>query len=183
MKKIYFTKMQLFEIRCIFFIWSLFFVIKTQPVSGSWDKPGSFLCAFPFCIGVKGLSVHRHHCEITVFMGEEPAGQIKTAIFCSFTRPLLPHRFYSKSEVERVKLLPQNCEELQPAGSFNLSSSVSSNPDKQTGASREVQGEVQRFRDFDSCILTLTPNAFSWYVLSFIRNSRYSEFSNSSMLD
>lgn len=56
-----------------FLIWSLLAVIKTastQKVSGSWDKPGSFLQASPFCTGVEGFLVHRHHCEITKCLWE-----------------------------------------------------------------------------------------------------------------
>lgn len=56
-----------------FLIWSLFSVIKTistQEVSGSGDKPGSFLQASHFCIGVEGLLVHHHHCEITKCLWE-----------------------------------------------------------------------------------------------------------------
>lgn len=46
---------------------------------------------------------------------------------------------------------------------------------------RRVRGEVRSFRDFDSWILTLTENAFSWYVLSSIRNSTCSESPNAWM--
>lgn len=175
-----------------FLIWSLFSVIKTistQEVSGSGDKPGSFLQASHFCIGVEGLLVHHHHCEITKCLWERSQRVIWEQLSATVLQGLCcPTGSAGKGRwrgQHGVKRLPQICDEFQPAGCFNLSSTVSSNPKKQTGACQEVQGEVQSFSELDSYILTLVPNAFLWYVLCFIRNSTYSKFPNltlSSML-